>query len=54
LNIKLNLLRWFSPLLALGQKKPLDEDDLYKTMPEEETEYLTNKLEKYSLESNTW
>lgn len=36
---------WLSPLMTLGQKKVLDENDLYKPMPEEEAEYLTNKLE---------
>ena len=32
--------------MALGQKKPLQEEDLYKPEPIEETEYLTNKFEK--------
>jgi hypothetical protein len=32
--------------MALGQKKPLHEEDLYKLEAHEETEYLTNKFEK--------
>ena len=36
-----------TPLMALGQNKPLEEEDLYKPVPCEETNYLTNQLEKY-------
>ena len=32
--------------MTLGQKKPLEEEDLYRPVPSEESEYLTNKLEK--------
>ena len=32
--------------MALAQKKPLEEEDLYKPVPSEESEYLTNKFEK--------
>ena len=32
--------------MTLAQKKPLEEEDLYKPVPNEETEYLTDKLEK--------
>ena len=32
--------------MLLGRHKPLEEDDLYKPMPNEESEYLTKKLEK--------
>ena len=39
-------IRWFTPFMALGQKKPINEEDLYKPVPNEEIEYLTDKIEK--------
>jgi hypothetical protein len=32
--------------MALGQKKPIVEEDLFKPVPDDETEHLTDKLEK--------
>ena len=32
--------------MAIGQNKPLEEEDLYMPVPNEECEYLTNKVEK--------
>lgn len=31
--------------MKLGQRKVLEEEDLFEPVPKEETEYLTNKLE---------
>ncbi len=38
---------WISPLLSLGYKKVLEEDDLYEPILYEKARYLTDKLEKY-------
>ena len=40
-------LRWLNPLLKLGTKKELQIEDLYKVLPEDETEKLGLKLQKY-------
>ena len=32
--------------MALGQKKPLEEEDLFMPIPSEKSENLTNQLEK--------
>jgi hypothetical protein len=37
---------WFSPIMTLAQKTPLKEEDLYRPVPTEESENLTNQLEK--------
>lgn len=37
---------WILPLMSLGQKKLLDENDLYEPLQDEKTEFLTNKLER--------
>ncbi len=37
---------FISPLLTLGYQRPLEEDDLYSNIPSEESEYLTDNLEK--------
>ncbi|CAF0703150.1 unnamed protein product [Brachionus calyciflorus] len=37
---------WISPLLTLGKKRPLQEEDLYSPIPEEESKFLTIQLEK--------
>jgi hypothetical protein len=36
---------WISPLLKLGNKRPLTEDDMYNPLPSEESEFLTKELE---------
>ena len=38
---------WLSSLINIGRKKPIEEEDLFKPLPDDETEYLTNKLELY-------
>jgi hypothetical protein len=40
---------WISPLLTLGQRKTIQEDDMYDPLPCDEAAYLTNKLEKSTL-----
>jgi hypothetical protein len=37
---------WVSPLMALGQTKAIKEEDLFKPLPTEESEWLTNRFEK--------
>jgi len=37
---------WISPLLKLGNKRPLTEDDMYNPCSDEESEFLTHELEK--------
>lgn len=37
---------WVSPLLTLGYQRPIKEDDLYSPIKEEESEHLTEQLEK--------
>ncbi len=44
-NWKTLILRWVSPLLTLGRKKVLDENDLFKPVPCEETKRVTDNLE---------
>lgn len=39
--------RWLNPLMRLGTKKELQIEDLYQTLPEDETEKLGLKLQKY-------
>jgi len=34
-------------LLKLGNKRPLTEDDMYNPCPDEESEFLTEELERY-------
>ena len=40
-----HLFSWFSKFMSLGQKKVIEEDDLYEPVPDEKTDYLTNRLE---------
>ena len=35
-----------SPLMAFGQNKPITEEDLFKPLLTEESEWLTNRFEK--------
>nr|UOU03343.1 ATP-binding cassette subfamily C4-4-2 [Brachionus rubens] len=37
---------WVSPLLKLGKQRPLEEEDLYSPIPDEECKFLTDQLEK--------
>lgn len=40
-------LSWISPLIALGSRKTLDDNDLYSPLPYEKTEYLADQIELY-------
>ncbi len=40
-------IRWLNPLMKLGTKKELQIEDLYQALPEDETEKLGLKLQKY-------
>ncbi len=41
-----NIDSWINPLLLIGRKRTLNEEDLYRPTPKEETKYLTDQLEK--------
>jgi hypothetical protein len=43
------LLSWLNPLMSSGSRKPLGEDDLYKPLLCEKTDFLLKKLEEYGL-----
>uniref|UniRef100_A0A3Q3G2R2 Multidrug resistance-associated protein 4 n=1 Tax=Labrus bergylta TaxID=56723 RepID=A0A3Q3G2R2_9LABR len=38
---------WLNPLFKVGYKKKLDEDDMYKVLPEDASERLGNELQWY-------
>lgn len=37
--------------MSLGQRKVLEEEDLYEPVPNERTKFITDKLEMYILKS---
>ncbi len=37
---------WLTPLMSLGAKRPLDEDDFFDNLPEDENENLITKFER--------
>ncbi len=39
-------INWISPLLKIGYEKPLDESDLYTPLSEQQSNFLTEQLEK--------
>ena len=39
-------LTWIGPLLKIGYDKPLDEHDLYNTMPDQQSKHLTEELDR--------
>lgn len=39
------LTRWLNPLFIIGHKRKLEEDDMYKVMPEDSSEKLGEELQ---------
>uniref|UniRef100_A0ACB8FJN8 Multidrug resistance-associated protein 4 n=1 Tax=Sphaerodactylus townsendi TaxID=933632 RepID=A0ACB8FJN8_9SAUR len=39
--------RWLNPLFVLGHKQRLDEDDMYKVLPEDSSKILGEQLQSY-------
>lgn len=46
-------LRWLNSLLSLGAKRPLQAEDLYGLLEREQTDTLTETLERYSVACHT-
>lgn len=38
---------WLNPLLDLGQKRMLEENDMYNILPEDQAEILGKELQRY-------
>lgn len=38
---------WLNPLLDLGQKRMLEEKDMYNILPEDQAEILGEELQRY-------
>ncbi|KAM9334356.1 ATP-binding cassette sub-family C member 4-like [Symphorus nematophorus] len=38
---------WLNPLFSIGSKRPLEEDDMYKVLPEDGSERLGQDLQRY-------
>lgn len=38
---------WLTPLLDLGQKKRLEESDMYSVLPEDRSETVGEELQRY-------
>uniref|UniRef100_A0A663F6A0 Multidrug resistance-associated protein 4 n=1 Tax=Aquila chrysaetos chrysaetos TaxID=223781 RepID=A0A663F6A0_AQUCH len=45
--INLYLNRWLNPLFIIGHKRKLEEDDMYKVLPEDSSEKLGEELQWY-------
>ncbi|KAL8189885.1 UNVERIFIED_CONTAM: hypothetical protein K2H54_025516 [Gekko kuhli] len=41
------MLKWLNPLFVLGHKRRLDEDDMYKVLPEDSSKVLGEGLQWY-------
>uniref|UniRef100_A0A3Q1GVN8 Uncharacterized protein n=1 Tax=Acanthochromis polyacanthus TaxID=80966 RepID=A0A3Q1GVN8_9TELE len=36
---------WLNPLFSIGYKRKLEEDDMYKVLPEDASDHLGNELQ---------